>query len=148
MDKERLIEALKRHEGVELKMYQDTVSKWTVGIGRNIEDNGISMDEAELMLSNDLVTAESEARILFNTFDTLNDVRQEVICNMLFNLGRPRLGQFKKMLAALEVSDFETAADEAKDSRWFNQIKGRGRELVWQLRNGEIGTIIDWDSEE
>ena len=147
MDEGRFVESLKRHEGIELKPYKDTVGVLTIGIGRNLDDVGITEMEAEMLLRNDITAAKAECRLLIDCYDDLDDIRQEVICNMLFNLGRPRLSQFKRMLAALDARDFEKAADEAKDSRWFVQVKGRGRELCWQLRHGEVGTVADWEGE-
>ena len=148
MDKQRLIENLKRHEGIKLKPYRDTVGKFTIGIGRNLDDVGITEAEAEFLLANDIGVAEGEARELFRRFDTYSDLRQEVLVNMMFNLGRPTLSRFNNMRAALLEDDFDRAADEMKDSRWFRQVGNRAKELVWQMRHDQVGTPDDWQEEE
>ena len=118
MDRERLIEELKRDEGVELKAYQDTEGIWTIGIGRNLQDVGVSMDEAEYMLANDIDVAVGELQRTFDWFEGLSDARQRVCINMCFNLGLTRLLGFKKFLAAMAAGDWETAGVEMLDSKW------------------------------
>ena len=129
MDRERLIEELKRDEGVELKAYQDTEGIWTIGIGRNLQDVGVSMDEAEYMLANDIDVAVGELQRTFDWFEGLSDARQRVCINMCFNLGLTRLLGFKKFLAAMAVGDWETAGVEMLDSKWSRQVGARSTRL-------------------
>lgn len=136
MDRERLIEELKRDEGVELKAYQDTEGIWTIGIGRNLQDVGVSMDEAEYMLANDIDVAVGELQRTFDWFEGLSDARQRVCINMCFNLGLTRLLGFKKFLAAMAVGDWETAGVEMLDSKWSRQVGARSTRLKDLLLEG------------
>jgi lysozyme len=144
---ERLTKMLKRHEGKENKVYLDTKGIPTIGYGRNLKDVGISDKEAELLLVNDIEKHTKDARVLFEHYDELDDLRQEVLVNMAFNMGRTRLGKFKNMIAAVDAGDFAKAAAEALDSRWSTQVKGRANELAYQLRTGEVGTPEEWAEE-
>lgn len=136
MDRERLIEELKRDEGVELKAYQDTEGIWTIGIGRNLQDVGVSMDEAEYMLANDIDVAVGELQRTFDWFEGLSDARQRVCINMCFNLGLTRLLGFKKFLAAMAAGDWETAGVEMLDSKWSRQVGARSTRLKDLLLEG------------
>lgn len=136
MNRERLKKQLENDELRSKKIYVDTVGKVSGGIGRNLTDRGFSDDEIDLMYANDIKIAEKDARSLVPGFDRLDDVRQEVIANLSFNLGYTRLSVFRKFLAAVNSSDFDEAADELKDSKWYGQVKGRGVRLVDAMRNG------------
>ena len=136
MDRDRLIEELKRDEGVELKAYQDTEGIWTIGIGRNLQDVGVSMDEAEYMLANDIDVAVGELQRTFDWFEGLSDARLRVCINMCFNLGLTRLLGFKKFLAAMAAGDWETAGVEMLDSKWSRQVGARSTRLKDLLLEG------------
>jgi lysozyme len=137
MNLARMEELLILHEDCRLKPYKDTVGKWTIGVGRNISDNGITMREALFLLSNDIDTAVEDARALLDCWDDLDDVRQMVIVDMAFNLGRSRLAEFRRMLAAVEQRRYERAADEMVDSKWYRQVGSRGARLESMMRTGE-----------
>ena len=136
MDRELLIEELKRDEGVELKAYQDTVGIWTIGIGRNLQDVGVSMEEAEFLLSNDIDVAVNELQRTFDWFEGLSGAKQRVCINMCFNLGLTRLLGFKKFLAAMEAGEWETAGVEMLDSKWARQVGARSTRLKTLLVEG------------
>lgn len=136
MNRERLKKQLEQDELRSNKIYMDTVGKVSGGIGRNLTDRGFSDDEIDLMYANDIKIAENDAKSLVPGFDRLDDVRQEVIVNCAFNLGYTRLSGFRKFLAAINSSDFDEAADELKDSKWYGQVKGRGERLVKAMRTG------------
>ena len=136
MNRDLLIEELKRDEGVELKAYQDTVGIWTLGIGRNLQDVGVSMAEAEFLLATDIDVAVSELQRTFDWFEDLSDARQRVCVNMCFNLGLTRLLGFKKFLAAMEEGDWETAGVEMLDSKWARQVGARSTRLKDLLVEG------------
>ena len=136
MNRDLLIEELKRDEGVELKSYQDTVGIWTIGIGRNLQDVGVSMAEAEFLLATDIDVAVSELQRTFDWFEDLSDARQRVCVNMCFNLGLTRLLGFKKFLAAMEEGDWETAGVEMLDSKWARQVGARSTRLKDLLVEG------------
>ena len=136
MNRERLEKQLRRHESYRKHAYRDSEGVLTIAYGRNLDANGISRLEARLMLRNDIADAEEECKIRFEFFTNLNGVRQEVLVNMMFNLGWPRLKTFVKMIAALSDGDFGLAAAEALDSKWHRQVKGRAKELADQMRTG------------
>jgi len=136
MDRDLLKSQLERHEGVRLRPYRDTVGKLTIGIGRNLDDVGITRDEAEFLLENDI----DQVAILLDTVDEyrdLDEVRQTVITNMCFNLGFHRLMGFRKMWRAIGKHDYASAAREMLDSRWAEQVGNRAQELARIMRTGE-----------
>ena len=135
---ESLTDTLIRHEGMRLEPYQDTVGKLTIGVGRNLDDNGISREEALLLLSNDIDQARAELLSCYPWVASLNQTRQDALINMVFNLGMPRFSKFRKMLAAMEEGDFDQAAQEMLDSRWAEQVKGRAIELARRMAMGSV----------
>ena len=120
-----LKEMLIKNEGMELKIYRCPSGKLTCGVGRNIEDNGISIDEAELMLKNDMdgVFADLDRNIPF--WQSMPYNVRLVLCDLCFNLGIKKLCRFTKMLEALEERDFELAGEELLDSTYAKQVKKR-----------------------
>lgn len=131
-----LKEQLRRDEGFRLKPYKDTATppRLTIGVGRNLDDVGLFPDEVELMLDNDIrIRRESLSR--FPWFTALDEVRQGVLINMSF-MGIGRLLAFYKMIAALEVHDYERAAAEMLDSKWRRQVHARADRLAHQMRTG------------
>lgn len=131
----KLEKDLIRDEGLRLKPYRCTSGKLTIGVGRNIEDNGISEEEALVMLRNDIATSRRELSA-YAWFRQLDESRQGAIINMHFNLGLPRLLTFRKMIAALEAGNYKRAADEALDSRWAVQVGERAVRIARILRGG------------
>lgn len=136
MNRQLLLEQLQRHEGLRLKPYRDSVGKWTIGYGRNLDDRGISEDEAGFMLDNDIdqVVAELERMPLYLSLDS---IRQVVLANMAFNMGVPTLLEFRRMLGALARGEWNRAADEMLDSKWARQVGDRAVELSELMRTGE-----------
>ena len=132
---DKLIKQLKKHEGLELKPYKCTSNKLTIGIGRNLEDVGISEIEAEYLLMNDLDTYMTAAKT-YGWYNGLNDARKAVIVSMLFNMGQTNFNKFLKMKQALDVGDYPEAAKQMLDSRWAKQVKGRAVELSKQMETG------------
>ena len=133
----RLHDILIRHEGLRLKAYRDTVKKLTIGVGRNLDDVGITREEALFLLDNDIVRVRREVLKSFPWFSHLNAVRQNVVLNMVFNMGLPRFRQFKKTIAAIKAKKWDEAADEMLDSRWARQVGRRARELATMMRTGK-----------
>lgn len=127
---------IRQHEGVRNKPYKDTVGKLTIGVGRNLDDVGISDAEIEVLLENDLKRAETDARAYYPKFDTLSDNRKAVLVDMSFNLGLTRLSEFKLLRAAMLRGDFKTASNQMMNSVWANQVKGRATRLAGLMRNG------------
>ena len=133
---DKLIKQLKKHEGLELKPYKCTSNKLTIGIGRNLEDVGISEIEAEYLLMNDLDTYMTAAKT-YDWYNGLNDARKAVIVSMLFNMGQTNFNKFLKMKQALDVGDYPEAAKQMLESRWARQVKGRAVELSKQMETGK-----------
>ena len=139
IDGERLIQQLTIDEGLRLRPYNCSSGKLTIGIGRNIEDIGITEEEAKYLLSNDLTRTYLELKANFDWFDYLNSYRQEVLMNMCFNLGISRLKTFRLMLAAVEMGDFHESSKQMMDSRWARQVGERAKRLS-RVMNGEDRT--------
>lgn len=133
-----LKEMLIRHEGLKLKPYRDTVGKLSIGIGRNLDDVGISREEAFVLLDNDVARAVAESRRRLAWFDQLDAVRQMVVIDMVFNLGIVGFCKFERMIAALEQGDWQLAAVHMLDSKWSEQVGGRATELAQMMRTGTI----------
>lgn len=127
---------IKNCEGLQLEPYIDTVGKLTIGVGRNLSDCGIRLDEAELMFQNDLKQTIGELEQLSWFRGQPPGVRNALI-NMNFNLGITKLNGFKKMIAALQAKDYTTAALEALDSRWANQVHKRANDIAVMIRAGK-----------
>lgn len=140
---QQLISQIKRHEGAvrspdgSHQLYKCPADKWTLGYGRNVEERGITEDEADCLLSNDIIIAQRELVAAFPWFQSLDDVRQAVLVNMHFNLGIGRLRTFRNALAAMQIGNWDRAADEMLDSRWASQVGIRAVELAQQMRTGE-----------
>ncbi len=134
----RIKAQLVRHEGLRLKPYRCTAGKLTIGIGRNLDDRGISQKEAYAMLERDIV--ECEQMIMGEipaTFTALNEVRQSVLLNMCFNLGIKGLLEFKNTLAFISAGDWERAANGMLASKWAKQVGMRAIELSELMRKGQ-----------
>ena len=134
LDAEKLYADLKLDEGLRLKPYRDSVGKLTIGIGRNLDDNGISEQEATNMFYNDISRTSAELDDRIPWWRDMPEPVQRGICNMAFNLGWPRLSQFRMMLAALEVGDWTAAAAEALDSTWAKQVGDRAKRIAELFR--------------
>ena len=158
-NKDLLMEKLIAHEGLRLQVYKDSLGIATIGIGRNLEDRGITPEELEWMdipnmdtiyeygisdadamylAQNDVQIVEEELLRSHPCVENLDAVRQLVLVDMAFNMGVPRLGKFKKMWAAIHENNFDEAAKEMLDSRWANQVKSRSTKLAHAMHTGEI----------
>lgn len=134
--RERLIELLKQHEGVKNFPYLDSVGKWTLGVGRNISDNGVSNATIEQMLIEDIEKTEGELDRIYPYWCNLSENRQLVLLDMCFNLGAPRYLTFEKFWAALRNDEYGLAADEMIDSKWARQVGERARLLSQMMVEG------------
>lgn len=137
MNYELMIEQIKQHEGLRLKPYQCSEGYWTIGYGRNLETNGISSEEAEELLLNDLSDVEETLHSI-GLLDGHNDARQAVLINMCFQLGFRGLMKFKNTLNYIKAHRYEDAAREMLVSRWSMQTPNRAKELSEQMRTGEF----------
>lgn len=125
-------EQIKEDEGLSLMPYDCTAGVLTIGYGRAIGINGISQDEAEMLLLNDVTVAANDARQYLGdtAFEALNPERQAVLINMAFNLGLSRLRQFVKLRAAILDGDWQEASAQMLSSKWADQVKGRAIRLA------------------
>jgi lysozyme len=146
--RERVFEQLKIDEGVEYEIYLDHLGYPTFGVGHLVlesdEEHGqevgtpISEQRVKDLFEKDLDTAISECIALYGettwTMDFPDEV-QEILVNMMFNMGRPRLSQFKNFRKALEDQDWAKAAVEGRDSRWHKQVYHRAERLMVRMEN-------------
>ena len=143
MNIEALREQLKIDEGVKYEIYKAHLGYPTFGIGHLITENDpehgkpdgtkISEDRVNEIFETDVAKFVSEAKILFPDLDDLPDVAQQVIVNMAFNMGRPRLSKFKNFIAGVNDRDWTRAAEEMMDSRWATQVGDRAIRLRNQI---------------
>ena len=133
----RLRAMLIRYEGLRLKPYRDAESKLTIGVGRNLDDEGITRAEALMLLDNDIATVRRDVTRAFPWFPGLDPVRKDVVLTMVFNLGLPRFRRFEKTIAAIRAGDWESAAREMLKSRWANQVGKRALELAAMMERGK-----------
>ena len=133
----KLIETLRRHEGVKNTLYKCTSDKWTIGVGRNLEDVGVSDDEIDYLLQNDITRTENLLDEYMGWWSDLDNIRQEALINFVFNVGIGTAMKFKKAMAALEAHDYDTAAIEMMDSNWAKQVGSRAEEVTQMIKTGE-----------
>ena len=130
----KLIEQLKIHEGMKLKPYLCTSKKLTIGIGRNLDDVGISKEEAEMLLKNDIYEATNQLLNAFPFMATFSDVRISAMINFTFNVGIGTVRKFSNTIEYLKNEDWEAAADEMMDSKWAEQVGDRAIQITEQIR--------------
>ena len=135
MESDELFDMIRRHEGLSDKIYLDSVGIATGGYGHAfIIGSHIPFDIAERFLQNDIQIAEQNYKTLKLNLD---EIRKMVIINMLFNLGLTRFVKFKKLLRALNESNWQKAHDEMLNSRWAAQVGNRAKELAKIMLTGE-----------
>jgi len=136
---ERLVKMLKLHEGVRNHVYVCTAGYETIGVGRNISESGLGLtdEEINILLMNDIERVKKELSSSFGWFVDLDEVRQNAIIDMCFNLGLSRLNQFVKALDGMASKDYDKAADEFMDSRWSQQVGKRAVTITEMIRTGE-----------
>ncbi|WP_337997330.1 glycoside hydrolase family protein [Oleispirillum naphthae] len=127
---------LVRDEGLRLAPYRCTAGRLTIGVGRNLDDMGITAEEADYLLENDIGRAMADLDRALPWWRGLSEARQRALANMCFNLGVARLMRFEGMLADLEAGDNEGAAREAMDSAWARQVGPRARRIAAMLAEG------------
>jgi lysozyme len=133
-----LKELLLKHEGFRQFPYRCTAGKLTIGIGRNLDANGVSLDEAYFLLGNDIRSNERELTKICPVYNKMNDARKVALLNMAYNLGVSKFMQFRKMLEALDKEDYNLAAKEALNSKWAKQIGHRANEIAYLIEEGVI----------
>ena len=151
MNIKEITDQLIRHEGLRLKPYHCPAGRLTIGVGRNLEDKGITEKEAVMLLENDVQECITDLKDIFqddpdtiddpdtaadkeNRFALLPESVQRVLVDMRFNLGYQGFRAFKKMIKAVKQQDFHTAALEMKDSRWYHQVGARAKRLTEMMQ--------------
>lgn len=135
-DSSSLDELLIYHEGLRLKPYRDGADRLTIGVGRNLDDTGISREEALMLLHNDIERIKRELDANLPWWRSLSEARQKVLVSMAFNLGTNGLLGFSRMLSYLQDGDYSAAAEEMLSSIWANQVGNRALELAEMMENG------------
>ena len=138
----KLVEQIKKDEGFTPVSFWD-YKQWTWGFGTKAPGPNAVIDivAAEKELLQHLMGSVSAYYELFGCIETeINEVRKLALINMIYNLGKQGVANFKKMVAAIMEDNWELAAAEAKDSKWYNQVGRRARRIVEELRTGkEVG---------
>jgi GH24 family phage-related lysozyme (muramidase) len=147
MNREAVYEQLKIDEGVEYVIYNDHLGYPTFGVGHLVLENDpehgepvgtpISEERVKECFEADLDLAIGECDALYGrgTFNDLPDEVQQILVNMMFNMGRTRLSKFKKFNAAIQEGDWKTAAVEGRDSLWYRQVTNRAERLMTRMEN-------------
>jgi lysozyme len=139
MNVDKLREQLKIDEGVKYEIYNDHLGYATFGIGHLVvkgdQEHGqpvgtpITEERVNSVFDSDVETYVKEAKKVFSNLDDLPEEAQQVIVNMCFNMGAPRLAKFKKFIGGVDSGDWDTAAVEMMDSRWAKQVGVRAERL-------------------
>ena len=165
MLKHSIQEQLILHEGISLIPYKCSAGKWTIGVGRNLDDAGlyefekkrlldtyeltrqevidilqvryITLEEALYMLDNDIRVIKAELENNYRWFNFLDEVRQKVIIDMRFNLGSAGFAGFKNMIQQIENNNYWKASEEMKNSKWYLQVKTRADRLFKMMLTGQ-----------
>jgi lysozyme len=136
----KLADQIAKHEGVKKFAYKCPAGKWTIGIGRNIdEDGGIGLSDAEIytLLNNDIQRTDEELTNAFRFYDDLDRVRKDAMINICFNIGLPRLRGFKMALKLMETKDYPEASMEFLNSLWASQVGQRALDIAHMIQYGE-----------
>ena len=144
MNIDKLREQLEIDEGVKYEIYNDHLGYATFGIGHLVlesdpehgQEIGTKVSEERVIeaFEKDVQTVLDECKVLYEDFDDLPEEVQQIIANMMFNMGRPRLSKFKGMKAGVDARDWNKAADEMVDSGWYRQVTNRADRLVQRMR--------------
>ena len=144
MNIDQLREQLEVDEGCVYKIYNDHLGYATFGIGHLVTESdpeqgqslgtSVSSDRVAEAFESDIQSVLRDCNILYSDFDDLPEEAQQVIANMMFNLGRPRLSKFAGMKRGVDARDWNQAADEMVDSAWYRQVTNRADRLVERMR--------------
>ena len=144
MNKDKLREEIAEDEGCKYEIYLDHLALPTCGVGHLITESDeeygkpvgtiVEQERVRNLFALDIAVTIDECKVLYPDFDGLPEECQHIIANMMFNMGRPRLSKFKGMKAGVDARDWNKAADEMVDSRWYTQVPNRDRSLVDRMR--------------
>ena len=144
MNLEQLREQLEIDEGVKYEVYNDHLGYATFGVGHLVLESdpeygdpiGAPVSESRVIeaFEQDCENVLRDCNILYEDFASLPEEVQQIIANMMFNMGRPRLSKFKGMKRGVDSRDWNAAADEMVDSAWYRQVTNRANRLVERIR--------------
>lgn len=158
LDRKRLADQLRLHEGYRSKVYYDTTGHATVGIGFNLDSISapvllkfagapskeeilagaeLTRDQIYSLLAYSIKDAISCASKIIRNYDRLSDVRKRVVIDLAFNLGCHKFSMFKNTIKAIEEERWEDAARGMENSLWYKQVKSRGVRLVQMMKSGD-----------
>tara|TARA_B100000287_G_scaffold388998_1_gene398702 strand:- start:20 stop:466 length:447 start_codon:yes stop_codon:yes gene_type:complete len=147
MNTDKLREQLKIDEGCVYEIYNDHLGFATFGIGHLVRESDpehgnpvgtkVGEDRVASAFNSDIETVVSDCNKLYPEFENLPEEAQQIIANMMFNLGYPRLSKFRGMKAGVDARNWQDAADEMVDSRWYRQVGARAERLVARMREIE-----------
>ena len=130
-------EQIQAHEGLRLHPYLDTQQSLTIGWGRSLSEKGISLEEADIMLNNDIEMAQIQYEKLPRDIRSqCNNVRKDIITEMIFQMGLTGTLKFRKMFIAVKNGHYDQAADEMIASLWYHQTPRRCRGMSNAMRSG------------
>lgn len=133
---QKSVELAKKFEGLSLKAYRCPAGVLTIGFGRNIQENGISKEEAELLLRNDLNRVWQEALTLFPEMESWTPNRRLAIIDMMFNLGLTKFRKFVNTIKYIKSGNWDLAAQNASKSLWYTQVGKRSKQIVKMIKEG------------
>ena len=133
-----LTDQLVRDEGLRLFPYQDTRGKWTIGVGRNLTDDGISQAEAVMLLANDIGAATRSLETALPWAMALDSTRHAALVNMTFNMGIGGLCTFREFLMAMQQGNWTEARNQMLDSKWAEEVGTRAQRLAIQIETGTM----------
>lgn len=136
MNVEEMKRELIRDEGLRLKPYRCPAGKLTIGVGRNLDDTGITELEAEMLLAYDIERFSYQLDRTISWWRQLDEVRQRVILNMAFNMGTAKLMEFAITLANVRAGRYKEAAAGMRNSRWAKQVGARAERLAVMMETG------------
>ena len=130
-----LLQQIKEHEGLRLKLYKCPAGKLTIGYGHNIEDNGLSKSACEFVLYDDIDEAQKNVCSIFGYefFENLPVCKRVALVDMMFNLGMAKFLTFKRFIFAVETQNWENASREVINSRAYEQNKRRYKKIAEQI---------------
>ena len=144
MNLENLREQLEVDEGVRYNIYLDHLGYPTFGIGHlvisNDPENGqavgtsVSKERVGECFEQDVLSVIKDCHKLYDDFDELPEEAQQIVANMMFNMGYTRLSKFRGMKRGVDARNWNAAADEMVDSRWYRQVTKRANRLVQRMR--------------
>ena len=145
MDVDKLRKQLELDEGVKYEIYNDHLGYATFGVGHLVLESdpeygselGTSISESRVIeaFEQDCENVLRDCNILYENFEDLPEEVKQIVANMMFNMGRPRLSKFKGMKRGVDARDWNAAADEMVDSAWYRQVTNRAERLVERMRN-------------